>query len=282
VWLYGRHAVLAAVGNPRRRLLRLVGLPATLAEVADSARRAPVARPRPESTDRHTLAHLLPPGAVHQGYAALAEPLDEIELETLLASLDAAAAAVLLVLDQATDPRNVGTILRSAAAFGADGVIVQSRHAPPASGVLAKAASGALEHVPLIRVVNIARTIRSLRDIGFVAIGLDAEADVTLADAMRPNTSPHGLAMDTTRLALVLGSEGEGLRRLVGEACDVAARIPIRASVDSLNVAASAAIALYETRAEASRARPAAAESTPADDTASRIRSPYRKSPGRG
>jgi 23S rRNA (guanosine2251-2'-O)-methyltransferase len=158
-----------------------------------------------------------------------------------LADLASPANGVLLMLDQVTDPQNVGTIYRSAAAFGARGVIVQDRHAPPFTGALAKAAAGAIERLPHARVVNLARALDELADLGWRAVGLAGQADADLADVL-----------DARPTVLVLGSEGEGLRRLVGEHCDTLARIPMPGGFESLNVAAAAAVALYE----ASRVRP--------------------------
>ena len=194
-------------------------------------------RPKVECLDRRSLAALLPADAAHQGFAALARSLPAMRLDDLpgLAGTSAAADLLLVVLDQVTDPRNVGAVLRSAHAFGTAAVVVQDRHAPEESGVLAKAASGALEAVPLIRVTNLARTLRALRDDGVRCVGLTGEA----ADVLGPG-------MLGGPLALVLGAEGDGLRRLVREACDVLVRIPIAPDVDSLNLSAAAAVALYE------------------------------------
>lgn len=246
-WLWGRHAVLAAVANPRRRLERLIAVNETVATVEAAVRSAIsyVARPRVECLDRRTLATLLPPQAVHQGLAALTMPLPAICLNALwqLNTADADSRLLLVVLDHVTDPRNVGGVLRSAHAFGAVAVVMQDRHAPEESGALAKAASGALESIPLIRVTNLARTLREFREQGVQCVGLASEAVEAL---------DRQICRGST--ALVLGAEGEGLRRLVRETCDVLVRIPIALGADSLNLSAAAAIALYECR----RARVAA------------------------
>jgi 23S rRNA (guanosine2251-2'-O)-methyltransferase len=237
VWLYGRHPVLAAVANPQRRLVRLVVLAPQAPDLAAALAGVRVPRPVAETVDRREIEHLLPPGAVHQGFAASVLPLPDRSLHDIVSEAAADSAACVVVLDQAADPRNVGSVLRSAAAFGARALIVQDRHAAPTTAVLAKAASGALETVPIVHVVNIARALRTLQAAGFTGLGLDADADTDLALA-----APGG------RVALVLGSEGRGLRRLVRDGCDRLARIPMVPTVDSLNVAVAAAIALYEIR----------------------------------
>jgi 23S rRNA (guanosine2251-2'-O)-methyltransferase len=231
VWLYGLHAVAAALANPARRLRRLV-----LTEEAEAALSARLPKPwalAPERSERIRLDQLLGRDIAHQGAALLADPLAPPPLATVLER-----PGPVLVLDQVSDPRNVGAILRSAAAFGAAGVIAQERHAPEETGALAKAASGALETVPLLRAVNIARTLVALRAAGCWVVGLDA--------AGAPLSGP---ALAGRRVALVLGAEGEGLRRLTRETCDELAGIVLPGAgsvVESLNVAAAAAVALYE------------------------------------
>ena len=231
-WLYGVHAVAAALANPRRRHRRLVVTRDCWRDFAPTAEGSGGA-PAPEFLDRQEIDRLLPPGAVHQGITLLADPLPEPDLSEVLAGLS--DRAVLVVLDQATDPRNVGAVLRSADAFGAAAVIVQDRHAPDATAAMAKAASGALETVPLVRAVNIARALGELKDAGFWCFGLDACGDTTLAEADLSG-----------RIAVVLGSEGKGLRPLVRQSCDILARIPLSGTVDSLNLSNAAAVALYE------------------------------------
>ncbi|MBT5047129.1 MAG: 23S rRNA (guanosine(2251)-2'-O)-methyltransferase RlmB [Rhodospirillaceae bacterium] len=226
-WLYGRHAVLAALANPERRVTRLVyagELPAVPGNQDIE----------PESLTRDDISDLLPPGAVHQGIAAQTAPLPDLSVEEICDRADEAGTALVVLLDQVTDPHNVGAVLRSAAVFGAVAVIVQDRNAPEATGVLAKAASGALESVPLVRAVNIVRALDTLKNAGFWSLGLDSEAPVTI-DAI-----PH-----TEKRVVVLGSEGAGLRRLTREACDELARIDGGGGLSSLNVSNAAAVALY-------------------------------------
>ncbi|MBN8925344.1 MAG: RNA methyltransferase [Rhodospirillales bacterium] len=228
VWLYGQHAVAAALANPARRLRRLL-----LTEEAEAALAQRQPQPwalSPERTERARLDQLLGRDVVHQGVALLADPLPPPSLQAALER-----PGPLLVLDQVTDPRNVGAILRAAAAFGAAAVITQDRNAPEETGALAKAASGALETVPLLRAVNIARTLIALKAANVWCIGLDAAGE--------PLSGP---ALADRRVALVLGAEGEGMRRLTRETCDLVAGLTIKSGIDSLNVSAAAAVALYE------------------------------------
>jgi 23S rRNA (guanosine2251-2'-O)-methyltransferase len=228
VWLYGHHAVAAALANPARRLRRLL-----LTEEGDAAIGKLLPPPwstSPERVDRGRLDHLLGRDVAHQGAALLADTLAPPSLQSVLEK-----SGVILVLDQVTDPRNVGAIMRSALAFGAAAVITQDRNAPEETGGLAKAASGALEKLPLLRAVNIARTIIALKAANVWCIGLDAGG--------KPLSGPEFAGR---RVALVLGAEGEGLRRLTRETCDEIAGLTIKGAVESLNVSAAASIALYE------------------------------------
>jgi len=224
--IWGKHAVAAALGNPDRKILRAwatreaaatVQFPkhvaVTLADVAD-------------------LGRLVPHDAPHQGLVIEVEALDDIWLDGILAG--ALDRAILLVLDQVTDPHNVGAILRSAAAFGATGIVTQDRHSPLESGVVAKAASGALERVPWARVVNLARALEDIGEAGFWRIGLAGDAETDLREAL-----------GSPRVALVLGAEGAGLRPNTREHCDALARLPIGSAIESLNVSNAAAVALY-------------------------------------
>jgi 23S rRNA (guanosine2251-2'-O)-methyltransferase len=224
---YGRHAVLAALANPERVVRKMwatreaiagVDVPSTIqvtyADVAD-------------------LARLVPGDAPHQGLVAEVDPLEEIWLGDLLAQ-GKGDQRPLVVLDQVTDPHNVGAVLRSAAAFDALGIVTQDRHAPPESGALARAASGTLETVPWVRVVNLARALEEIAEADFWRVGLTGHADGTLGEVMGQG-----------RIALVLGAEGEGMRQNTEAHCDQLARLPISSKVESLNVSNAAAVALY-------------------------------------
>lgn len=235
LWLYGVHAALAALANPERTIRRVLLAdpdPGMIHAVTDAIDAAETARPSPESIDRRGLAEILPPDAVHQGIAVLVEPLEELHLDDIA---KAPGDHIIVFLDQATDPRNVGAVMRSAAAFGASALVMQDRHAPGATGTLAKAASGALERLPLVHTVNLARALHDVKEQGFWCIGLAGEAETNLQNAPL-----------TGRVALVLGAEGAGLRRLTRETCDVLAKIPMSDAVESLNLSNAAAVALYE------------------------------------
>jgi 23S rRNA (guanosine2251-2'-O)-methyltransferase len=240
-WIYGRHAVRAALLNPARRVRRLLATAETAAAaqawLAETPA-GPAARLRLETLERGRLEALLPEGAVHQGLALQAEPLPPAFLEDVLAELPPAPgtdAAVVVVLDQVSDPQNVGAVLRSAAAFGARALVLPEHGTPPSTAALAKAASGALEQVPLVRVTNLARALDKLKQAGFWCVGLEESGERLLAELDLGG-----------RIALVVGAEGEGLRRLTRERCDFLARLPTRDPLASLNVSNAAAIALYE------------------------------------
>ncbi len=234
-WLYGDHAVLAALANPRRKLRRLVMTRAKFDAFDPDLQGHIQSLIAPEFFDKDALAALLPENAIHQGIALLPAPLAEPAIEDLPGA-EETEPAVVAVLDQVSDPQNVGAILRSAAAFNVKALIVPDRHSPPVTGVLAKAASGALETVPVIRVGNLSRALDQLADRGYWRIGLDGKADKSLEVA----------AKGLQKVALVLGSEGRGLRHLTAEKCDLLAKLPIGPQIESLNVSNAAAIAFYE------------------------------------
>jgi 23S rRNA (guanosine2251-2'-O)-methyltransferase len=229
-WIYGTHAALAALTNPDRRTSRILATAGFLEAHPDLPGINDV-----EVVKRAALDDELPEGAVHQGIAVFSAPLPDLDLEDVLGDIDGAAQTCVAVLDQASDPRNIGAVLRSAAAFGIRCVVVQDRHAPPETGAMAKAASGALEHVAVIRAVNLARTLGELKDRGFWCVGLDGSADAVLSETRLDGPT-----------ALVFGAEGRGMRRLTRETCDILAKIPLSENVESLNLANAVSVALYE------------------------------------
>ncbi|MBB4155172.1 23S rRNA (guanosine2251-2'-O)-methyltransferase [Sphingomonas jinjuensis] len=224
---WGRHAVTAALANPERRVLKIWGTREALAHLA-----LPPVLPVVYA-DVADLGRMVPADAPHQGLVAEVEPLEDVWLGDLL-DQGADDRRPLVVLDQVTDPHNVGAILRSAAAFDALGIITQDRHAPPESGTVARAASGALETVPWVRVVNLSRALDEVAEANFWRIGLTGHATQTL-----------GEALGDARVAIVLGAEGEGMRHNTEQHCDQLAKLPISPKVESLNVSNAAAIALY-------------------------------------
>lgn len=234
VVLYGWHSVAAALANPDRRLRKLLA-------TENAARRLDEeglgGRLAPEIVRPGQIADRLPPDAVHQGLYLEAEPLDPPTLDAI------PAGGLVLVLDQITDPHNVGAIVRTAAAFAVDAIVTTARHSPEATGVLAKSASGGLEHAPLVLVQNLGRALQELGERGFLRIGLDSEGPAPLDDTR----------LGDGGLALVLGAEGKGLRQLTRETCDALARLDMPGAIKSLNVSNAAAIALHVAR----RARPA-------------------------
>ncbi|MFS0712161.1 23S rRNA (guanosine(2251)-2'-O)-methyltransferase RlmB [Brevundimonas phoenicis] len=228
-FLWGRHPVLAALANPARRGS---GRLMVTEDRAEEIQRENLANGhRIEVVDSVALGRMLPAGAVHQGMAFKVQPLEGVALEDLAEP----AEGVIVMLDQLTDPQNVGAIFRSALAFGARGIVVQDRHSPALAGALAKASAGATERLPCARVTNLSRALEKLADHGWRAIGMDGESDLTLEQAL-----------DARPTIIVMGSEGDGVRRLVAEHCEAMARIPMPGGFESLNVSNAAAIALYE------------------------------------
>jgi 23S rRNA (guanosine2251-2'-O)-methyltransferase len=224
VILYGWHTVKAALENPARRIRRLFATENAARRLAEDGLTPAV---ETELVRPDAIAKRLGPDAVHNGLLAEADPLPAPELDEL------EPAGIVLVLDQITDPHNVGAILRTACAYGVDALIVTERHSPDFTGVLAKAASGALEHVTIVSVVNLARALDQLRDVGYSVIGLDSEGSEPIETI--PLSKP---------LALVLGAEGKGLRRLTRERCDFVARLDLPGPIKSLNVSNACAATL--------------------------------------
>ncbi|WP_020592856.1 23S rRNA (guanosine(2251)-2'-O)-methyltransferase RlmB [Kiloniella laminariae] len=257
LWLYGIHAVLAALGNPQRQIKRFVITHETLARLESELseiERQTERKVTPDVAGNADLIELLPPGAVHQGVACLASALEEVFIEDVLSEIAQEEIAdgkqgkedweyihkgrtVLLVLDQVTDPQNVGAILRSAAAFGARAVITTDRNSAQPTGALAKTASGALEVVPYVAVSNLVRALEQIKEAGFWCYGLAGEGEKTLAEALPENG----------KIALIMGAEGTGMRRLTREHCDMLVSLPTQDAFGVLNVSSAAAVALYET-----------------------------------
>ena len=225
VILYGWHTVAAALANPQRQIRKLLLTENAARRLADDKidTRVPPEIVRPSLIDAR-----LGPDAVHQGLLAEADPLPSPDIEEL------APQGIVLVLDQITDPHNVGDILRSAAAFAVKAIVTTARHSPEATGVLAKSASGALELVPMVTVQNLARALGELNDQGFMTVGLDSQGSENL-----------GAMTLRQPLALVLGAEGKGLRQLTRETCSAVARLDMPGEIKSLNVSNAAVLALY-------------------------------------
>jgi 23S rRNA (guanosine2251-2'-O)-methyltransferase len=225
VILYGWHTVKAALENPARRVRKLFATENAMRRLAEDG--VPL-NLEPELVRPDTIAHRLGPDAVHNGLLAEADPLPSPELDEL------EPAGIVLVLDQITDPHNVGAILRTAAGFAVAAIVTTARHSPEATGVLAKSASGALEYVPIVTVQNLARALAELKERGYLLVGLDSTGDGDLGDAAL-----------RAPLALVLGAEGKGLRQLTRATCDLVARLDLPGRIKSLNVSNAAALALY-------------------------------------
>ena len=225
IWIWGVHAVEAALANPERRLAELLA-------TENAAARLPAGHMKARIVTAKDIDDRLPPGSVHQGLALRTEPLEPAALEDLIED----GVPRIVVLDQVSDPHNLGAIFRSAAAFGFGGLVLQTRNAPPITGIVAKSAVGAIETVREARVVNISRALEQLGEAGYHTVGLAGEGTADIAKAVA----------GAGKLAIVLGAEGPGLRPGVAKACAELARIPISPDMESLNVSNAAAIAFYE------------------------------------
>jgi len=234
-WLFGRHAVAAAILNPNRKIRR-IAVTKNAADWFAEQKEQPIGSMHSAHLDDlkpGEIDKLLPPGSVHQGMAAEVLDLPRARLKEICPPNGTLRPVV--VLDQITDPQNIGAIFRSSAAFGARAIIVQDRRTPPLSGALAKAATGAVESLPCVRAVNIARSIGALQELGYHCVGLAGQSNITIKEV--PSERP---------VALVLGAEGAGLRKLVAESCDQLCRIEMTPMMESINVSNAAAITLYE------------------------------------
>jgi 23S rRNA (guanosine2251-2'-O)-methyltransferase len=241
LWIYGHHAVAAALANPVRKILRLMATLDAAAKLKNDALVPREVLTHIKSAARAEIDALVGAGSVHQGIAVLTRPIEH-DLREVLEGVSADPNACVIVLDQVTDPHNVGAVLRSAAAFGAAAVVAPDRHAPEETGTMAKAASGALDRIHYIKAVNLVRALEQLKTSGFWIVGLAADAPTHLS----------GVPLEG-RIALVLGAEGEGMRRLVRETCDHVASLPMGGDMESLNVSNAAAVALYEKARQSSK-----------------------------
>ncbi|MBP5614998.1 MAG: 23S rRNA (guanosine(2251)-2'-O)-methyltransferase RlmB [Alphaproteobacteria bacterium] len=230
VVLYGRHAVMSALKNKKREVLQLMILPENEAEIKKE-----FGAINYKISTKKDFEKLLPQNAVHQGFVLITKPLKTVFLEDLIEQSRDLETCRILILDQVTDPQNIGAIIRSSAAFNTLGVVVQDKNAPFERGARAKAAAGTMELVPLVRVTNLVRAIELLKKNGFWIVGMDGYAKQSLKDVDK-----------NAKLAVIMGAEGPGMRRLTEEACDILVRLDINPAVESLNVSAASAIVLYE------------------------------------
>ncbi|TVQ83717.1 MAG: 23S rRNA (guanosine(2251)-2'-O)-methyltransferase RlmB [Micavibrio sp.] len=245
--LFGIHAAGAAILNTKRHIHAVYVTAQAEKQIRpffDQAKQAGLTRPAPVTVDKAQLDKMLPEGAVHQGIAVQAQDLHTPPLDKFCEEMPKNGTIrenIFVMLDQVTDPHNIGAILRSAAVFGAKALIVQDRHTPEITGTLAKSASGAVEHVPILRETNLARALAQLKDQGFLCAGLDERGKITIAEMTADEnlSSYHGIV-------LVMGAEGDGLRRLTAENCDILVRLPAHGKIESLNVSNATAVALYE------------------------------------
>lgn len=232
--LYGRHAVLSALKNPRRKISKLL----CTKENADEIRRTSPNIPL-QIVERKEIDKLLPPDAVHQGFALFCSELPPVAIEDIIALSEHQENCHVLILDQVTDPQNIGAIIRSAVAFNTLALIVQDKNSPAETGSMAKASAGMIEFLPVCRVTNLSRALEQLKDAGFWTIGMDGYARTTIDKLKKGGKN-----------AIIMGSEGKGMRRLVEENCDITVKLPMNEKVESLNVATAAAIMLYELNKE--------------------------------
>ena len=235
--LYGAHAAAQAWVNPARHIHELYitdkaldGFDSALKKAHDLG----LTRPAPQIVDKSALDHSTPPGSVHQGIGLTCQTLEETDIHDIIRAEDPKERSVLIMLDQVTDPHNVGAIIRSACVFGAGGMILQKKHAPELTGVLAKTACGGVEHVPVAYETNLTRSLETLQDAGYWVIGFSEHAEMTLQPLN-----------DHQKIVIIVGAEGDGMRRLLKEKCDLLVSLPTAGPITSLNVSNAAAVALY-------------------------------------
>lgn len=233
--LYGRHPVFAAVGNPDRQISKILTTPDNAEELRAACAKAGRAPNIVTVVDRREIERVLPAEAVHQGFAAYCRELEEYDLDDICRLADGMDNCHVLILDQVTDPQNIGAIIRSCVAFNTLALIMQDKNSPAETGAMAKASAGMIEHLPIVRVTNLSRALKQLKDAGFWTIGMDGYARTTIDKLKKGGKN-----------AVIMGSEGKGMRRLVEENCDITVRLPMNEKVESLNVSTAAAIVLYE------------------------------------
>lgn len=233
--IYGRHAVMAAVGNPQRQISKILVTPDNAEELRAACSESGRTPGIVTVTERREIERVLPTEAVHQGFAAYCRELEEYNLDEICRMAESLENCHVLVLDQVTDPQNVGAIIRSCVAFNTLALIMQDKNSPAETGAMAKASAGMIEHLPIVRVTNLTRALERLKDAGFWTIGMDGYAETTV-DKLK----------EGGKNAVVMGSEGKGMRRLVEESCDITVKLPMNEKVESLNVSTAAAIVLYE------------------------------------
>lgn len=227
--LYGRHAVLSALANPKRQIQKIL----CTKENADEIRK--VSKIAPQIVEKKEIDKLFSSDAVHQGFALFCNRLPDYSLEEIINLASNKEKCHILILDQVTDPQNVGAIIRSAVAFNTLALIMQDKNSPIENGAMAKAAAGMIEYLPIARVTNLTRAIEKLKEVEFWTVGMDGYAKTTIDKLQKPE-----------KTAIIMGSEGKGMRRLVEENCDISVKLPMSPLTESLNVATAAAIALYE------------------------------------
>lgn len=228
--IYGRHAVLSALSNPKRKIQKLLITAENRTEIEKLSSSVPFS-----IVDKKDFNKILPEDAVHQGFALYCNRLENYDIADLIEMAEDKKRCCILILDQVTDPQNIGAIIRSCAAFDTLGLVVQDKNSPLESGAMDKAAAGTIEFVPIARVTNLSRAIETLKENGFWVMGMDGYADTTIDKINKDG-----------KIAIVMGSEGKGMRRLVQENCDSSVKLPISSNVESLNVSTAAAITLYE------------------------------------
>lgn len=233
--LYGRHPVFAAIANPARNIVKIYCTKENYDELKAHCLKHKRDSLPINTVDRKEIDRLLPREAVHQGFAIQCQELEEYSVEDICILADEKENCHILVLDQVTDPQNIGAIIRSCVAFDTLALVMQDKNSPQETGAMAKASAGMIEHLPICRVTNLSRALHQFKEAGFWIVGMDGYAQTTI-DKMNKSG----------KTAIVMGSEGKGMRRLVEEACDSTVKLPISPKVESLNVSTAAAIALYE------------------------------------